>query len=339
MVQCVIMSKLEGVAKELVMYGKGILAADESTKTINKRFAAAGIPETEEMHRRYRELLFTTPDIEKYISGVILYDETIKQSGSDGVPFPELLSEKGVMPGIKVDQGAVDTTVLPGEKVTKGLEGLPKRISEYVSLGAKFAKWRAIITISGDTLPTHKAIEENARILAEYAEVCQEGGLVPILEPEVIMEGDHTLERCKHVTTHTLNAVFAEVQAHNVSLPELLLKINMILPGSNSDERADSETVARETVAVLRATVPSEVLGVVFLSGGQNPEQASANLDAIADLGKQPWELTFSYGRALHAPVLAAWAGKDESKAKAQEIFKERMRLNALASTGNYTAG
>ena len=330
------MSGLQETAKELVVYGKGILAADESTKTIHKRFATVGVPETEEMRRKYRELLFTTPHIEEYISGVILYDETIRQSTQDRVPFTELLSGKGILPGIKVDQGAVDVSYLPGEKITEGLKGLPDRVSEYVSLGAKFAKWRAVITIQGEKLPTNKAIEENARILTEYAYVCQREGLVPILEPEIIMEGDHTLERCKHVTTHVLNALFAEVQEQGVVLSELLLKINMVLSGSSSGESVNPRTVARETVDVLRATVPGELPGVVFLSGGQTPERASANLNAIAELGEQPWGLTFSYSRALHALALAAWAGKDENMAKAQKVFEHRMKLNAMASTGDY---
>lgn len=331
------MSELQETAKGLVVPGKGILAADENTKTIHKRFAAVGVPETKEMRRKYRELLFTTPHIKEYISGVILYDETIRQSTRDGVPFTELLSGKGIMPGIKVDQGAVDVPYLPGEKITEGLKGLPDRVSEYISLGAKFAKWRAVITIQGEKLPTNKAIEENARILTEYAYVCQRGGLVPILEPEVIMGGGHTLERCKHVTTHMLNALFAEVQEQGVVLSELLLKINMVLPGSSSGVSADPETVARETVDVLRATVPGEVPGVVFLSGGQTPERASANLNAIAALEEQPWELTFSYSRALHTRVLGVWAGKDENVAKAQKIFEHRMKLNAAASEGDYT--
>jgi len=331
------MSKLGRTAGALVAEGKGILAADESTPTINKRFAAAGVPQTKEQHRKYRQLLFTTPDIERYISGVILYDETIRQQTDDGELFAELLVGKNIFPGIKVDQGAVPSEKFPGERVTQGLAGLSERVAEYASMGARFAKWRAVISIEGDHLPSSGAIEHNAKIIAEYASICQKGDLVPIVEPEVLMKGNHSLERAKHVITHVLNAVFAELQEKEVTLSELLLKTGMVLPGSSSGQQASPEEVAGETIEVLRATVPGKVPGVVFLSGGQSPEQATLNLNAIAKEGEQPWKLTFSYSRALHSPVLAAWRGDDAQTARAQKLFLHRAQLNAAASRGEYS--
>ncbi len=297
---------LETVAEALVAAGKGILAADESTGTIKKRFDSISVESTVETRRAYREMLFTTPDVERFISGVILFDETIRQKAQDGTPLPQVLSRKGIIPGIKVDTGAKELAGFAGERITEGLDGLRARLKEYRELGAKFAKWRAVINI-GAGLPTRYCMFANAHALARYAALCQEAGLVPIVEPEVMMTGDHDIQRCEEVTLATLNYVYSELIEHRVVLEGTLLKPNMVLPGQNSAKQASPEEVAAATVRCFRRVVPAAVPGVVFLSGGQSPEQATANLNAMNAMGEQPWELSFSFGRALQQTALKAW--------------------------------
>jgi fructose-bisphosphate aldolase class I len=328
--------ELELTARSLVAPGKGILAADESTGTIKRRFDKIGVESTEESRRAYRELLFTTPGIGDYISGVILYDETIRQSTADGKPFPAVLAGAGVIPGIKVDTGAKDLALSPGEKVTEGLDGLRERIAEYRELGARFAKWRAVITI-GDGLPTHACIDANAHALARYAAICVEGGLVPIVEPEVLMDGPHTIERCFDVTVWTLKAVYGQLFEQHVPLEGTLLKPNMVLPGTECPAQAEVEEVATWTIRALRAVVPPAVPGIVFLSGGQSEEEATAHLNAMNAMGEQPWQLSFSYGRALQASALEAWKGDAANVEAAQRAFFRRAKLNGAARTGSYT--
>jgi fructose-bisphosphate aldolase class I len=326
------------VARALVAEGKGILAADESYGTIERRFAAVGLESNEETRRAYREVLFTTPGIEDFISGVILFDETIRQRSRDGTPFPELLAKRGILPGIKVDRGTVDLAGFPGEKVSEGLDGLRQRLEEYLGLGARFAKWRAVITI-GPGLPTRTCVEANAHAMARYAAICQEAGLVPIVEPEVLMEGDHTIERCQEVTEGTLRRTFAHLAEHAVSLEAILLKPNMVVPGKKCAAAASVGEVARRTLESLRRTVPSAVPGIVFLSGGQSPVQATEHLNAMNALGPHPWELSFSYARALQEPVLEAWRGEPANVARAQRLFYHRARCNSAARGGRYTPG
>ena len=328
--------QLASTARALVQKGKGILAADESYGTIKKRFDKIDVPSTEETRRAYRELLFTTPGVEEFISGVILFDETIRQIAEDGTPFPELLSSRGIIPGIKVDKGAIGLPGFPGEKITEGLDGLLDRLEEYRDLGARFTKWRAVITI-GEDIPTPYAMDANAHALARYAAASQAAGLVPIVEPEVLMDGDHSIERCYEVTADTLNNVFSELHRARVDLEGLLLKPNMVLPGKESLEQASVEEVAATTVRCLRSTVPAAVPGIVFLSGGQSPEQATRHLNAMNQLGDHPWELSFSYGRALQEPSLEAWRGEPENVARAQELFYHRARLNSAARYGEYS--
>ncbi|MCL4559253.1 MAG: fructose-bisphosphate aldolase class I [Chloroflexi bacterium] len=327
---------LISTAKMLVAPGKGILAADESFNTIKRRFDAIRLESTEENRRAYREMLFTTPQAEKAISGVILYDETIHQKSKDGVPFPEVLNQKGILPGIKVDTGTVALAGFPGEKVTEGLDGLRDRLQAYRELGARFTKWRAVIAI-GSNLPSQTCIETNAHILALYAALCQEADLVPIVEPEVLMDGDHDLQRCEEVTETTLRSVFAALTAQRVLLEGLLLKPNMVISGKDFPQQASVEEVAATTVRCLRRVVPAAVPGVVFLSGGQTPEQATAHLNAMNRMGGAPWELSFSYGRALQDPVLRAWDGKAANTEIAQRIFYHRSALNSAARQGKYT--
>ena len=327
---------LEDTARALVAPGKGILAADESFGTIKKRFDTIGVQSTEETRRAYREILFTTEAVQEYISGVILFDETIRQSASDGTPFATVLSDKGIIPGIKVDEGAKDLAGFPGEKVTEGLDGLRDRLAEYHELGARFAKWRAVITI-GDAIPTRTCIRANAHALGRYAALCQEAGLVPIVEPEVLMDGGHTLARCEEVTSATLASVYDELRQHRVRLEGTLLKPNMVLPGKDCPTQASAEEIAEATVRCFRRVVPSAVPGIVFLSGGQTPEQATERLNAMNAMGDHPWELSFSYGRALQAPVLAAWRGDDANKAAAQSAFLRRAELNGAARFGRYS--
>ena len=328
--------QLQSVAKALVAPGRGILAADESTGTITKRFAKIEVPSTPETHRVYRKLLFTTAGVETFISGVILFDETIRQASDDGTPFPQLLANKGIIPGIKVDTGAKNLAGFPSEKVTEGLDGLRERLAEYRGLGAQFAKWRAVITI-GPGIPTATCITANAHALARYAALCQEAGLVPIVEPEVLMDGDHTIERCAEVTADTLQAVYAALHEHRVWLEGTLLKPNMVLSGKSCPQQAGVQEVAAATVRCLRATVPAAVPGIVFLSGGQTPVAATEHLNAMNKMGTHPWELSFSYGRALQEPPLTTWHGNAANVPAAQKAFYHRAELNGAARYGQYT--
>jgi len=329
-------SELANIARAMVAPGKGILAADESTPTIKKRFDSIQAESTEENRRSYRELLFTTDGAEEFISGVILFDETIRQSASDGTPFPEFLTSKGILPGIKVDKGAKDLPLAPGEKVTEGLDGLRDRIAEYRQLGARFAKWRAVITI-GDGIPSDGCIRANAHALARYAALCVEGDLVPIVEPEILMDGSHTIERCDEVTERTLEEVFAELSEQRVPLNEIILKPNMVLSGSTCPTQASVREVAEATLACFRKTVPDEMPGVVFLSGGQSDELATAHLNEMNKLGGGPWQLSFSYGRALQAAPLKAWAGDAANVPAAQQAYLHRARCNGAARSGKYS--
>ncbi len=330
-------TQLESMAQALVPAGKGILAADESFPTIKKRFERIGVPSTEENRRSYREMLFTTPDVEAFISGVILFDETIRQRSRDGVLLPDVLAQKGIIPGIKVDNGAKAMANFPGEKITEGLDGLRDRLAEYRELGARFAKWRAVVTI-GEGLPSRTCLAANAHILARYAALCQEAGLVPIIEPEVLMEGDHTLARCEAITTAALEYVFAQLYEYRVNLEGILLKPNMILPGKACPQQASVSEVVEATLRCMRRAVPAAVPGIVFLSGGQSPRQASEHLNAINKIGGQPWELSFSYGRALQEPALAAWQGQAENVRRVQAAFYHRAKCNGAARYGQYTA-
>lgn len=331
-----VMRALVETAQSLVPLGKGILAADESAGTIKKRFDTIGVESTAENRRNYRELLFTTPGMERYISGVILFDETLRQGTDAGVLFPTLLREKGVKPGIKVDEG-LEPFGESGEKVTKGLVGLPDRLKEYADLGALFTKWRAVITIGNGT-PTDAAIAQNADGLAKYAAFSQAAGLVPIVEPEVLMDGDHTIEVCQQVSYATLKRVFASLKEHDVDLSGMLLKPSMVLPGKDSPYQVSDEEIARQTVQTLLATIPAEVPGIVFLSGGQNPQEATRRLNEMNRMfgDTVPWQLSFSYGRALQDPVLKAWMGKKESVEIAQQAFLNRATLNSQARFGTY---
>ena len=327
--------ELEKVAGAIVADGKGILAADESSGTIKKRFDSIGVESTEETRRAYRELLFTTEGAEEFIGGVILYDETIRQQASDGTPFPKLLESKGIVPGIKVDTGAKPLALAEGETVTEGLDGLRERLAEYRELGARFAKWRAVITIGKD-IPSEYCIWTNAHALARYAALCQESGLVPIVEPEVLMDGDHTIERSFQVTSHTLHAVFTELRDQRIHPEGILLKPNMVLPGYESSEQVSDEEIAHQTVQCFRRHVPAAVPGIVFLSGGQSEEEATRRLNAINAIGPHPWKVSFSYGRALQAAALKAWVGHDENVEAAQHAYYHRAKMNSAAVTGAY---
>jgi len=328
--------QLSSTARALVAENKGILAADESFPTIEKRFKSIDIPNTEDNRQAYRDMLFGTPRLEEFISGVILFDETLRQSASDGTPFAEALTKRGIIPGIKVDAGAKDLANHPGEKVTEGLDGLRERLSEYVSLGARFTKWRAVIAI-GDGLPTEYCIHANAHALARFAALSQEAGLVPIVEPEILMDGDHAIDSCFDATSRTLNALFSELADAKVSLEGTLLKTNMVLSGKDAAEQADVEEVARQTVKCLGDTVPSEIPGVVFLSGGQTDELSTAHLNAMNQIEHGPWELSFSYGRALQAPSLKAWKGEASNVEAGQRALHHRAKLNGAARSGSYT--
>jgi fructose-bisphosphate aldolase class I len=330
-------SQLESTARALVDQGKGILAADESHPTIEKRFKSINVESTEENRRAYRDMLFGTEGLEQHISGVILFDETIRQSDSNGTSFAEVLEKKGVIPGIKVDKGAKDFALFPGEKITEGLDGLRDRLKEYYELGARFTKWRAVITI-GDGIPTHFCIHANGHALARFAALSQEQGLVPIVEPEVLMDGDHSIERCAEVTDETLTALFQQLNLHNVSLPGTLLKTNMVLSGKDAAQQAGVDEVAKETIRVLEKSVPPEIPGVVFLSGGQTDELATAHLNAMNQLGTHPWELSFSYGRALQAPALKAWGGDPMNVEAGRKALLHRSKLNGAARDGKYSA-
>ena len=326
---------LEETARALVAPGKGILAADESDGTIKKRFDSIGVESTEENRRAYRDLLFTTPGAEEFISGVILFDETIRQRAADGTPFPRLLESRGIIPGIKVDKGAKPLAHAEGETITEGLDGLRGRLEEYRELGARFTKWRAVISI-GKGIPSEYCLWTNAHALARYAALSQEAGLVPIVEPEVLMDGDHSIERSFEVTSRTLHAVFTELRDQRVHFEQMLLKPNMVLSGYGADEQASHDEVAELTLKCFRRHVPAAVPGIVFLSGGQSDEDATANLNAMNARGPHPWELSFSYGRALQAPALKAWGGDPANAEAAQQAYYRRAKFNGAARTGSY---
>ncbi len=331
------LSILSQIAHTLVHADKGILAADETSGTLGKRFVKIGVPSTDENRRAYRELLFTTAGIEKYISGVIMFDETIRQTTSEGIPFPALLSRKGIVTGIKVDKGIVPLPNSSGETITTGLEGLVERVQEYYMLGARFAKWRAVFTIT-DSLPTRACIEQNAEMLARYAAICQATGIVSIIEPEVLMDGAHSQRQCFEVTRTVLKTVFEALRQNCVHLEGILLKPNMILSGSTSGEILTPAQVATNTLACFREVVPHEVPGIVFLSGGQSESVATANLQACVNEAKNdPWKLTFSFGRALQDTALKTWAGNSDNVAQAQAVLLERAHLASLAELNRYT--
>jgi fructose-bisphosphate aldolase class I len=329
--------ELHDTAQAIVASHKGILAADESTGTIKKRFDSIGVESTEENRRFYRQLLFTAPEMEESIGGVIFYDETLRQSADDGTPFAEVLASKGVIPGIKVDTGAHDLAGFAGEKVTEGLDGLRARLEEYRSLGARFAKWRAVITI-GHGIPTGACIHANVHALARYAALCQEAGIVPIVEPEVLMDADNTIEVCYDVTARTLHTMFGELARQKVDLRGTLLKPNMVISGKGCPEQASSEQIAESTIRCFLGHVPAAVPGIVFLSGGQSEVVATENLNAINQLGG-PWPLSFSYGRALQASALEVWAGDAANAEAAQAVFVHRARMNTCAAAGEWSTG
>ena len=338
---------LEKTARAIVAGGRGILAADESTGTIGKRFATIGVENTEANRLAYRELLFTTPEIGRHVSGVICYDETIRQTGSDGRSLVRVMQDAGMIPGIKVDTGAMLLAGSPKEKITEGLDGLRERLAEYHKLGARFAKWRAVIAIADD-IPTDYCVATNAHALARYAALCQEAGIVPIVEPEVLMDGAHDIERCYDVTAHALERVFAELSAQHVTLEGMLLKPNMIVSGTECKKQAGVSETANLTLQCLRRHVPAAVPGIVFLSGGQSDEKATEHLNAMNTAGssdssggsggRPPWVLSFSYGRALQASCIKAWGGKAENVARAQQALLHRARMNSAAARGEYLA-
>jgi fructose-bisphosphate aldolase, class I len=327
------LQRLAETARAIVADGKGILAADESTPTCTKRFDKLGIPSTEESRRDYRCMMFTAPGIDKSLGGVILFDETLRQSTADGVPVPELLNDRGIFPGIKVDTGAKPLADHPGELVTEGLDGLRERLQEYADMGARFAKWRAVITI-GDAAPSTACLVANAHGLARYAALCQEAGIVPIVEPEVLMDGDHDIDACEEVTRAAWDFLFGALKDHDVYLPGILLKPSMIISGKDAKDRAGNEEVARRTYEALLDCVPASVPGVVFLSGGQSPEEATEHLRIMNTLGPKPWALSFSYGRAIQEPALKAWAGDNANNTKAQAALRERCDANHAAAQG-----
>ena len=328
-------AELSATARALVAKSRGILAADESTSTIKRRFDTIKLESTEENRRAYREMLFTAPGASEYISGVIMYDETIRQKTKDGVPFPVYLSQHGMLPGIKVDLGAKPLAGFPGETITEGLDGLRERLAEYYKLGARFAKWRAVIDI-GSGIPTRYAIDANAEALARYATLCQEAGIVPIVEPEVLMDGAHTLDRCEEVTNLVLDRVFEHLFAARVFLEGMVLKPNMVVPGKKSAQKASPEQVAEATVRTLKRQVPSAVPGIAFLSGGQSPTEATLHLSLMNAAGPLPWTLTFSYGRALQENALNAWGGKPTGYSSGQQALFVRAKLNGMAAVGTY---
>ncbi len=328
--------QLASTAQALVAPGKGILAADESSKTIQSRFDSIGLEATEDNRRSYRELLFRTAGMEEFISGVILYDETIRQSAADGTPLPQILSDRGVIPGIKSDSGVVDLSGFPGEQVTGGLDGLADRLAEWGRLGARFSKWRATIVI-GEGIPSAYCMRANAHALARNAALSQEAGIVPIVEPEVLMAGDHDIERCEEVTETMLNVMYTELMEHRVYLEGSLLKPNMVLAGKDCSRQASVEEVAAATVRCFKRSVPAAVPGVVFLSGGQGPQEATEHLNAMNAVGGCPWQLSFSYGRALLEPALKEWSGEMANAEAAQKAFYHRARCNGAARSGGYT--
>jgi len=327
--------ELAKIAQAMVVKNKGILAADESSSTIKKRFDSIKLESTEEHRRSYREMLFTAPGAADYISGVILYDETIRQKAKDGTPFPELLTKKGIIPGIKVDTGAKPLAGFKGETITEGLDGLRERLVEYHKLGARFAKWRAVIDIA-DGIPTPFAIEGNAHALARYAALCQENNIVPIVEPEVLMDGGHSIERCEEVTSAVLQTVFNQLFEHRILLEGMVLKPNMVISGKKAANRANAEQVAAATVRTLKRHVPPAVPGIAFLSGGQSSAEATLHLSLMNKSGPLPWSLTFSYGRALQDDALKTWGGSAANFAAGQKEMAKRAKLNSLATTGSY---
>lgn len=329
-----IQEELTATVRELVQPGKGILAADESHPTIAKRFKAVGVESSEEKRREYRSLIFSAPGLGESISGVILFEETLGQKSLDDVPMAELLAGQGIVPGIKVDKGKQPLVNAPGDEITVGLDGLEDRLEIYKNQGARFAKWRNVFHIS-DTLPSRQAVEANAEVLARYAAVCQSLGVVPIVEPEVLIDGNHSIERCADVSEAVIRAVFHALYRHRVELEHMILKPSMVTPGKENPKAAPEE-VATATLGVFRRSVPAAVPGIFFLSGGQTPEEATANLNAMNTLGRQPWELSFSYGRALQEPAQKAWAGKIDNGPAAQEAILKRARLNGAARSGQY---
>lgn len=328
------MNDLEDIVRALLAPGKGLLAADESTPTITKRLEAIGLPSTEDTRRAYREMLFTTPNLGDCISGVILYDETIRQKTNDGTPFTDILHRQGIIPGIKVDKGAKPLARFPGEKITEGLDGLRERFEEYVKLGARFSKWRAVISI-GDGIPTHVGLAANAHALTRFAAQSQESGLVPIIEPEVLMDGNHTIQRCEEITEAVLRSVFRELAGHRVVLEQMLLKVNMVVSGKDFPQQAGVLEVAKATLRCLRRVVPPAVPGVVFLSGGQDDIPATQHLNLMNQINNVPWELGFSFARALQSAALKAWHGKDVPAG--QRALLHRADCNSAARYGHYT--
>ena len=327
---------IEDIAKQMVKPGKGILAADESSGTIKKRFDTINVESNEENRRNYRELLFRTKNaMENYISGVILFDETLRQKSKDGTPLVNVISDSGSLPGIKVDAGAKDLALSTNEKITEGLDGLRERLKEYYSIGAKFAKWRAVITIDS-SIPSDLCINSNAHALARYAALCQENEIVPIVEPEVLMDGNHTIEKCYDVTKKTLEVVFKELSGHGVNLKGICLKPNMIIDGSLQTEKSSKISIAEKTIECFKDTVPEEVPGIVFLSGGQSEVEATENLDQMNKIGGFPWNLSFSYGRALQASALKAWSGEESNEELASNAFEHRAKMNSLATLGKW---
>jgi fructose-bisphosphate aldolase class I len=329
--------ELQATVQALVRKGRGILAADESGPTIAKRFKAIGVESTEENRRAYRSLLVATAGLGDFIGGIILYEETLAQRADDGTPLPQLAARQGIVPGIKVDAGKIALALAPGDEITQGLDGLAKRLDGYKQQGARFAKWRAVYNVS-DALPSRLAIEANAQALARYAAICQEQGVVPIVEPEVLIDGDHSMARCAEVTEEVLHQVFDALHRHRVVLEHMLLKPSMVVPGKEHANQATVAEVAGETLRVLRRTVPAAVPGINFLSGGQTPAEATANLDAMNRLGPLPWALSFSYGRALQDPVMQAWRGQAANVRAAQAALLKRARLNGAACEGKYSA-
>ncbi len=333
------LSDLNKVALAMVTPGKGVLAADESSGTIKKRFDAIHVESTEESRRDYREMLFRSEEaLSKYISGVILYDETIWQNAKDGTPLVQLIEQSGAIPGIKVDEGTQSLPNCPGELITVGLDKLAERLKKYYERGARFAKWRAVIDI-GKNIPTRTAMHVNAHALARYAALCQAAQIVPIVEPEVLMDGDHDIDRCLEVSQHVLNKTFQELRVQRVALEGMILKPNMAIAGKKSPKPSSVEEVAEKTIRLLKNCVPAAVPGIAFLSGGQSDEEATAHLDAMNRTGNLPWRLTFSYGRALQAAPLKAWSGKADNVAAGQRAFTHRARMNALASKGEWETG
>jgi fructose-bisphosphate aldolase, class I len=328
--------ELESIAQAMVAKGKGILAADESSGTIKRRFDSIKIESNEENRQAYRDMLFTTKGVEEAISGVILFDETIRTKAINGTSFPQLLANKGIMPGIKVDKGPIDIPEFPGETVTEGLDGLRARVKEYRELGAKFAKWRAVITI-GDAIPTYTCLQANAYALARYAALCQEGGIVPIVEPEVLLDGSHTIERCHEVTEQALKVTFTALFLQRVHLEGMILKPSMVVSGKDNPRQAGVDEVAERTIQCLKRTVPGAVPGIAFLSGGQSAVSATEHLNKMNQIGPHPWQVSFSYARALQDPALKAWKGEAGNVGAAQKIFYHRAKMNSAARTGGYT--